>query len=117
MRRFARFFLWLMGVAVPVFLAACYGMPYRFSKIGKVIDSESKTGINGIEVSCLNNEQVLDVSHSYEDGKFEIWYDQPCDVLVFEDVDGEENGGLYSQKQIVFDEDTDNIIVEMDQEI
>lgn len=33
-RFFSRLFLYLLGLVIPVFIAACYGMPYRYGRTG-----------------------------------------------------------------------------------
>jgi len=109
----ARFLLWLIGVALPVFIAACYGMPYRFSKQGRVIDAETKQGIPNIMVSCVRAGRDEFTIPSWENGRFELSYDLPCDELRLEDTDGEENGGRFEAKTVPFCESCDEITVEM----
>jgi hypothetical protein len=113
MRLVARCFLWLLTVAVPVVIAACYGPMYRFSKSGKVIDSQTKEGINNIQVTCLRNGYEQDVAYSLTTGQFDIYYDAACDELLFEDIDGEENGGTYVQRTVEFCEECPEMTVEL----
>jgi hypothetical protein len=112
-RTIARFLLWILTSAIPVFLAACYGAPYGYSKNGRVIDSESKEGISGIKVICSENGNDWNYSYSWTDGYFNVDYDVPCDKLVLVDEDGLENGGFYPRRVVPFDEDCDEITVEM----
>ena len=113
MRLVARFFLWLIGVAIPVFIAACYGAPYRFSRYGWVKDRTTRSGINGIEITCLIDGQPQSSTFSRDDdecgpgedcepGWFEIDPDVPCDELRLRDVDGMDNGGQYETRTVPF---------------
>ncbi len=113
MRLIAKFFLWLISVAIPVVIAACYGAPFAYSKTGKVVDSETKEGVNGIQVACLLDGYEQDVAYSWEDGTFWIHYDAPCDSLHLEDVDGEDNGGYYEPRTVPIDEDCEELVVEL----
>ncbi len=36
MNRLSRIVLWLLGIAFPAFLAACYGPPHHYSRLGDV---------------------------------------------------------------------------------
>lgn len=112
MRLIARFFLWLLGIAIPIFIAACYGPPARFSKSGKVIDSESKQGVDGIEVSCLLGDQAEDITTTYGGGDFLLYFNTACDQLRFDDVDGDQNG-VYQSRTIPYCSDCQDITVEL----
>jgi hypothetical protein len=123
MRLIARFFLWLIGIAIPVVIAACYGIGYRFSKSGKVTDSKSKQGIDGIRISCVRSGQVVSSTSSRKvsypsgntgSGYFDIDYNTPCDELRFEDTDGPQNGGQYATKSMPFCESCSDASVELD---
>jgi hypothetical protein len=116
MRIIAKFFLWLITVAIPVVIAACYGPLYKYSKSGKVVDSETQEGINGIQVSCMVGGSPWDVTYSDPQGEFLLMYDRPCDELQLEDVDGDQNG-RYLTTTAPFCEDCTTIAVEMDPEI
>jgi hypothetical protein len=137
MRWLARPFLWLLTCVVPVFIAACYGgvgvwdgqLPdggndssgtLRRAR-GHVLNYQTGSGIKGIHVICLGAPadagNALDDTYSLPgDGAFEIWYYEfyPCDTLRFEDVDGAENGGPFSTREIEFppgEESRDRIVV------
>lgn len=112
MKLISKFFLWLIGVAIPVVIAACYGAPYGFSKSGKVIDSDSKSGINNIQVSCLSSGVEQDMAYTGSDGSFWLNYDY-CDELKIEDIDGEENGGTYLPRTIPFCEECEDLTIEL----
>ena len=115
MKLLAKFLLWLIGTAIPVFIAACYGAPYYWNtKSGQVIDSDSKEGIGGIQVTCIDSYgNAGDVSYSYEDGAFTVSYGQPCDHLLLEDVDGPDNGGQYVRRSVPFDEECEDLTIEL----
>jgi hypothetical protein len=108
----SKFFLWLMGVAIPVVIAACYGPMYSYSKSGKVLDSDSKEGINNIQVSCLSGGTEQDMAYTNRDGTFWLTYDY-CDELKVEDIDGEDNGGIYLPRTIPFDPDCVDLTIEL----
>lgn len=117
MRLLAKMILWLMQVAIPIVIAACYGAPFRYSKSGKVIDSETRAGINGIRITCLENGNDWNTSYSFSDGHFDVFYDVPCEYLRFTDEDGPENGGHYAERLVPFDEDCPEITVELDHKV
>ncbi|OIP38846.1 MAG: hypothetical protein AUK47_10965 [Deltaproteobacteria bacterium CG2_30_63_29] len=108
----SRALLGFMGFVVPVIVAACYGVPYRFTKAGKVVDSVTKVGIGGIRVSCVNDGTVNDATVTAEDGTFAIWYDTPCEELRAEDPDGTENGE-YTEQVVPFCEECPEMVIEM----
>jgi len=105
-------FFWLLTSAIPVFIAACYGAPGfpddwddgpdpEKSIPGRVLSALTGSGIPYIRVSCLlygyDDLEVYDEAYSApDDGAFELWSSEytPCEVLRFEDVDGEENGAF-----------------------
>lgn len=102
--------LFLMTGVMPVFIAACYGMPMENERFayGNVKDKLSKNPIGNILVKCLGAGAVLDETYtSAGDGQYELLLPaySDCETLQFEDVDGEENGGLYKSTTIPFEED------------
>ncbi|MDD5309325.1 MAG: hypothetical protein PHU25_18575 [Deltaproteobacteria bacterium] len=133
MRWLAKPFLWLLTCIVPVFIAACYGAgfgvsdgPYsdggsgRLTRAkGRVLNAITGLGIKGIHVICLwqvgTDDRAADDTYSLPgDGAFEVWYEEnsPCDVLRFEDVDGDDNGGHFAAHEEPFAE-TEGEIVEL----
>jgi hypothetical protein len=127
----ARPFLWLFTFAIPVFIAACYGGYYeiydagcganQLSATGKVLNALNGTSIAQIKVSCVapgyvdGGDNVIDSTYSLPgDGHFELWYtdDNPCDRLVFEDVDGAENGE-FASKTVQFDDTLAETVVDL----
>jgi hypothetical protein len=49
----ARFALQALTAVVPVFIAACYGMPYAF-RTARVVDRDTRGALEGIDVQCLD---------------------------------------------------------------
>lgn len=109
----ARFCLWLIGIAIPVFIAACYGMPYRFSKNGRVIDAATGKGLNGVKVICLQGERDWNYEYTYHNGDFSLSYDSPCDAIRVDDVDGLDNGGEYASRTVPFCEECPDLTIEL----
>lgn len=127
----ARPFLWFFTFAIPVFIAACYGGYYeiddagggtnQLSATGKVLNALTGASIAQIKVSCVapgyvdGGDNVIDSTYSLPgDGHFELWYtdDNPCERLMFEDVDGTENGE-YATKTVQFDDTLEETVVEL----
>jgi len=127
--------LWMLTAAVPVFIAACYGINYQYSKKGRVLDKETRAGIANIEVSCVDPAAVAPVVDagagedagatedagyrpsgfsSSDDGSFYWGGFEPCNKLKFEDIDGQENGGLYLTKIEPFSDSEQELVVEME---
>jgi hypothetical protein len=108
--------LWLITTAVPVVVAACYGVMYAFSKSGKVVDKHTGEGIYGLQVSCVvsNRNDVEDSTYTYEDGGFVLGFDRECNMIVIEDVDGEENGGYYGDRVINYNDFNETDPIEME---
>lgn len=135
MKIIKRSLLWMLTAAVPVFIAACYGISYSFTKSGRVLDKVSRAGIANIQVSCadpLEQAPVYDAGvgedggatedagyqpvgfTSSADGSFFYGSDVVCNKLKFEDVDGQQNGGLYLTKIESIDSSDGELVVEMD---
>lgn len=112
-RLLAKYLLWLIGVAIPVFIAACYGMPYRYTKQGRVIDRDTKQGINAIKVTCIRAGSTQITSYSGPDGGVDLDYDLPCDELLAEDTDGPANGGTYLAATIAYCEPCGDFTIEL----
>lgn len=104
MKNVARFGLWILSLFMPVVIAACYGVPADSStlrqKCGTAKDSGSKVGIKGIQVTCSRNGEELGMTYTDDAGAYCVGFhaEEPCDTLVFEDVDGLDNGGQYLTK-------------------
>jgi hypothetical protein len=116
MRQLARALLKLATLAIPVVIAACYGVQYAFSKSGKVIDKSTHAGINGIKVSCvLADGTVESECYSDSEGSFVLMFDNACSKVTAEDVDGTENG-KYSRAEIAYSEESSVLLLEMEPE-
>lgn len=115
MKLISKLLLFMLGLITPVFIAACYGAGYMYSKTGRVIDSETSQGIDNIQVTCIRNgaNYYSDQYYSYADGTFYVEYNTACDQLRFEDIDGEANGGFYEPRTIPFNEDCEELTVEL----
>ncbi len=73
MRRVSRYLLGIVTCAVPVFIAACYGIAMSFSQRGRVIDKDSKAGVGGLRVECLTaSSAVSDMTTTALDGAFDL---------------------------------------------
>ena len=86
----------------------------------ETIKKKGKT-LGQITGSCVapgyvdGGDNVIDSTYSLPgDGHFELWYtnDNPCDRLIFEDVDGAENGE-YASKTVLFDDTLEETVVEL----
>ena len=135
----ARAFLGFITAAIPVFIAACYGSPIdgdienSILATGRVLSSATGKGIADIYIRCVRStidggmtndggikdtEKIIYEATSLPgDGAWEIWYpaDKPCDRIIFEDQDKEENGGMYLTKSVPFDPNADETVVKLDQ--
>jgi len=130
MKLFAKPLLWLLTTAIPVFIAACYGSPGdgfgsdsgpdpETSITGRVLGALTGSGIPYIRVSCWiyenNGSTMYDETYTRpDDGSFELWSSEytPCQVLHFEDVDGEDNGA-YETLVIDYIDDGQDVVVEL----
>ncbi len=94
LRRVAGWVLKLVTCTIPVFIAACYGVPYRFRPCpGKVVDKTTQVGIPGIEVRCRRGGDFVNVTSTSPDGSFILDVpEEGCDSIDASDVDGTANG-------------------------
>jgi len=135
MKLIKRSLLWMLTAAVPVFIAACYGINYQFTKNGRVLDKTTRAGIANIEISCADPADVAPIVDagsgedggatedagyhasgfvSGADGSFFWGSETACNKLKFEDIDGQENGGLYLTKIEPIDTTDKELVVEME---
>jgi hypothetical protein len=128
--------LGLMTAVFPVFIAACYGVPYSVgddwdddpdddeysltSIAGRVLSALTGSGIPYIRVTCLRSQgDVLeDCEDTYsrpENGSFELWLPEGvhCAQLRFDDLDGEDNGA-YATLLMDFENTGEDVVAELD---
>lgn len=109
MKRLAKVLLKAVTLAVPVVIAACYGMPMQ-TRRGRVIDAATSQPIRGIQVSCVIGDVVNSQTTTWDDGTFDLEYDEPCAVVRAEDTDGAENGS-YQTAEVNFSEGPDDLVI------
>ena len=113
MKAIHRMCLWVLGLIMPVFIAACYGMPYGFSKTGRVLDRNTRKGISGLKVTCLDGTADWNYYHTADGGHFMLDYDSPCSEVRVEDVDGPANGH-YQDRSVPFCKDCETLEIEVE---
>ncbi len=85
MKKLARACLRLTLFALPMAIAACYGMVARYNKEGKVVDKDTHESLSDITVKCVDAQgAVLGTATSYS-GNFTLPHDEPCDHLEASD--------------------------------
>lgn len=122
MRMLAKFFLWIVGMAIPVVIAACYGPSMRYQKdgqpegkpTGQVLDKNTRQPVAGLEVRCLSKEQVRFITRTSALGTFHLLDPFLCDQLQFNDLDGDANQGLHKDKQISYRPGPSQLVVELE---
>jgi hypothetical protein len=79
---------------------------------GYVLNDATDGGIGGIRIRCLgimgDRNAIEDETFSKTDaGTFDVWYDEedPFESLLFEDVDGAKNHGVFADREVRFDID------------
>lgn len=97
MKTLARFALRLLTGIGTVFIAACYGIPYQLRQ-AKVVDAQTKAGIPGILVSCLESGGGA-VEQETTDAQGETAIRERCFEYRAEDVDAAANG-TYATKTV-----------------
>ena len=92
----------LLGIAGLGIFTACYGVPENYYRDDKVLSGtvtdESGKPINGIQVSVDGNRFAI----TDEQGCFSnfVISDKSDFDVLFQDVDGDKNGGLFEEKII-----------------
>lgn len=137
MKPVAAWLLRLVTLISPVFIAACYGMPFERHLTGKVVASATGLAIQGIKVSCASKPdggywylnidsagyQLTDGGYyvagtpSVTDGSgnFDLRCRGPVEHLLAQDIDGAEHGGPYADKAVpVPQSDDTSVIIAMD---
>lgn len=78
MTRLYRAAVYLVTFAIPVVIAACYGVGYRYRKGGTVLDKQTRGSISEIDVSCDFDGGTSPTFRTGDDGVFQIQSDQNC---------------------------------------
>lgn len=89
MRSVAMWLLRAVTTTVPVVIAACYGMAYRYTRQGRVVDRATGQGVAGMKVTCAQGGATASTG---ADGAFTLPDDDRCDSVQVEDADGAANG-------------------------
>ena len=111
--------LWLVTSAIPVVIAACYGVyDGLISRSARVVDRDTGMGIGGIKVTCIDSEAGTgDSTYSFEhDGFFELYFSEGdgCQFVRFEDVDGPENGGDFADRTVEWSAELEDSEIPLD---
>jgi len=104
----------LGAATITLLFQACYGMPMDNVRIRGTVSSKANNPIPGIKVSVLNISSDL----TDNEGKFNIYaYEQTSYNLLFEDIDGEENGGYFKslEKTISLNEAETHLNIKLDE--
>jgi hypothetical protein len=96
MRLLAKGFLWLVGTAAPMMIAACYGTVANYDRCGRVADRDSDKGVEGIMVVCQDGTTKQDLGTTDANGSFCYSGYMECDGLRFEDRAKDRPGGTYN---------------------
>ncbi len=81
MKKLARACLRLTLFALPMAIAACYGMVARYSKEGKVVDKDTHESLSDITVKCVDAKGNVTATAISYGGTFNLQHDEPCDHL------------------------------------
>jgi len=131
MTRVARILVGIFTFAIPVFIAACYGVR-GYYKGGKVLDKATRLGISDIDVTCMQAQPRGSLerggsSRTHDDtGSYLVYNDVACTSLLAEDALKKEtaDGGTpsgsrtarYTAKLVPFDEAAAQIDIELEAE-
>lgn len=103
----------LFAGSLSMVMAACYGMPVdmQYHKTVKTVNDLNEA-IPGLQVQLTNNgERILeDVTDEYGDVNYSDLIETETEndyKVIINDIDGEENGGLY-ETQVIDLDDTSN---------
>ena len=108
----------LITVSIPIFIAACFGMPYKPPTLGywniKTID-KNNTPIYGLHVSILHYSGTSSLPDTMEHGFTDVlgvyWSSQQNTLgsnmnnikALIQDTDGGYNGGYFTDTLFVWD--------------
>ena len=123
MKTIARVLLGALTTFVPVVIAACYGMVYKYNASGQVIDKDTHEGLSNIRVSCMANGVAEGEDDLSDHGAFYLRFNTPCTTLLAEDVAAADGGtdagpdggtrGRYAKKEVPYDNTSSGTIVIM----
>ena len=106
MKNLARACLRVVMLTIPVVIAACYGVGARFTRNGKVIDSQTHLGVEDIRVTCVEANGTVSASASS--------YGSGGDFTLFYDIEQNDAGvGRYQNKTVPFPASSD-ITIQVD---
>ena len=97
-----------VGLVMCSVVAAC---GYDVERQGRVVDAETSIGIVGIRVHCTPEVGDTDTTTGVE-GRFSLYYDEPCETLEIIDIDGATNAA-YEPMTIPFPDGTGEIVVQL----
>lgn len=97
MRRMSRFLLGIVTTAIPVVIAACYGMAYEFAQRGKVVNKSTKAGVAGLRVECRTESNAMtDRTYTASDGAFALHAASQDGCRTIAVDDDRESGARYA---------------------
>jgi hypothetical protein len=104
MKTVSRWMLGLVTSAIPVVIAACYGVAYTFSQRGRVVDKSTKAGVAGLKVECRSSSNaVSDMSYSENDGQFSLFATNSASCVNVRVTDEREIGARYATATVPSD--------------
>ncbi|MHB8872533.1 MAG: hypothetical protein ACYC8T_02495 [Myxococcaceae bacterium] len=87
MKKLYRALVYLVTFAIPVVIAACYGMSYRYRRGGRVLDKTTSAPISQIDVKCESGDGgFAKVDTTGSDGEFQVEDSLPCPSIQFVDA-------------------------------
>jgi len=111
--KFKKQITFLFAGSFSMVLAACYGMPVdmEYQKTVRTVN-ELNEAIPGLQVQLTNNGERIfeDITDEYGDVNYSDLKETETEndyKVIINDIDGEENGGLY-ETQVIDLDDTSN---------
>ncbi len=117
--KFKKQISFLFAGSLSMVMAACYGMPVdmEFQKTVRAVN-ELNEAIPGLQVQLTNNGERIfeDITDEYGDVNYSDLTEAGTDndyKVIINDIDGEENGGLYETQVVDINDSTDYYEVNM----